>query len=140
MSKPTIVLVPGAWHQPVIYDETMMTLEGYGYPTVALALPSVGAKPPHKNFDGDVKVIRDSLMTLVEGEGKDVVLVTHSYSGLPGNEASIGLGKKERLLKGLKGGVIRLVFIQALAMPEGFCCMSEDAKMADWMTPIFDVC
>ncbi|KAI9686730.1 MAG: hypothetical protein M1822_002789 [Bathelium mastoideum] len=133
MSKPTIVCVSGAWHQPEIYGETMRILEGAGYPTIGLALPSVGANPPKPDFTDDVKAIRDCLTHLVVSEGKDVVLVSHSYTGMPANEAPVGLGAKERSSKGLKGGVIRLVFIMAFAMPEGFQPTAGGAQMPDWM-------
>jgi hypothetical protein len=49
-----------------------------------------------------------------------VVLVTHSYTGMPGAEAPVGLGKKEREATGKEVGVIRLVFVMAFAMLEGF--------------------
>ncbi|KAJ4294977.1 hypothetical protein N0V90_006985 [Kalmusia sp. IMI 367209] len=132
MSKPTIVLVPGAWHSPEIYAKVVDVLNGYGYPTVSLPLASVGATPAHLDFDGDVKAIRDCLTKLVNEE-KDVVLVTHSYTGMPGAEAPVGLGKKEREAAGLKGGVIRLVFIMAFAMPEGFQPTAGGAQFPHWM-------
>ena len=111
----------------------MTALEGHGYPPVGLPLASVGAAPAHTSFDGDVKGIRDCLTKLVDDEGKDVVPVTHSYSGMPGAEAPVGLGKKERQAAGLKGGVIRLVFIMAFAMPEGFQPTAGGAQFPDWM-------
>ncbi|KAL9096292.1 MAG: hypothetical protein Q9165_001289 [Trypethelium subeluteriae] len=133
MSKPTIVCVPGAWHQPEIYGETMRILEAASYPTIGLPLSSVGANPPKPDFTDDVKTIRDCLRHLIVSEGKDVVLVSHSYTGMPANEAPVGLGAKERSSKGLKGGVIRLVFIMAFAMPEGFQPTAGGAQMPDWM-------
>ncbi|KAF2446035.1 hypothetical protein P171DRAFT_430271 [Karstenula rhodostoma CBS 690.94] len=128
MSKPTIVCVPGAWHTPEIYAKVLEILSSYGYPTVGLPLPSAGAMPPHANFDEDVKGIRDCLTELVE-KGKDVVLVMHSYTGA---EAPAGLGKKERQAANLKGGVIRLVFIMAFAMSEGFAPTAGGAQYPMW--------
>lgn len=139
MSKPTIVCVPGAWHLPGIYDKTLKILEDDGYPTIGLALPSVGASPGLPSFDEDVKAIRDCLTRLIEEEEKDVILVTHSYSGIPGSEAPVGLGRKERGEKGLKGGVTRLVYIVAFAMPEGFQ-PAGGAKYPDWMHLDLEVC
>lgn len=52
---------------------------------------------------------------------------------MPGGEAPIGLGKKEREGKGLRGGVLRLVFIMAFAVPEGFTCTAPGAKFPEWM-------
>lgn len=89
--------------------------------------------PAHANFDGDVAAIRACLTRLVEEEEKEVVLVTHSYSGLPGGEAPRGLGLKERKEKGLKGGVKRLVFAMAFIAPEGFCPLSGGVEFPTWI-------
>lgn len=139
MVNPTIVCVPGAWHSPEIYSETLKILNGYGYSTVGLPLPSVGAMPPHVDFNEDVKAIRGCLTKLVLEEEKEVILVTHSYTGMPGAEAPVGLGKKEREEKGLKGGVTRLIFIMAFAMPEGFQPTASGAKFPEWMKLDLDV-
>jgi hypothetical protein len=133
MEKATIVGVPGAWHTPEAYGSVFKLLESSGYPTIGLPLPSVGAPIPLTDRSEDVKSIRQCLTTLVEVEEKEVVLVLHSYSGMPGNEAPKGLGKRERESKGLKGGVIRLVFVMAVAMPEGFKPMTEGVPFPAWM-------
>ncbi len=117
MSKPTFVLVHGAFHTSAVYDGLRMNLAAHGYPSVAVSLPSVGANPPHYDFAGDVAAIRDAVTQLVE-QGRNVVVVMHSYSGLPGGEALKGLGKKERA--GLRGGLLRLVFVMAWIVPAGF--------------------
>lgn len=82
-------------------------------------LPSVGAVPAKYDFTEDVEAIRECAARLVEA-GDDTVVVLHSYSGLPGGEALKGLGKAEREKQGLKGGVIRLVYIMSWIVPEGF--------------------
>ncbi|KAI9642995.1 hypothetical protein NHQ30_008729 [Ciborinia camelliae] len=134
MSKPTIVMVPGAWHKPDIYSGVASSLEKHGYPTVSLALPSAGAKPSHQDFSGDVSGIRECLTELVSA-GKEVILVVHSYTGLPGGEAPKGLSKKDQEAKDLKGGLIRYVVINGFATPPGFQIVAKGdyAKMPDWM-------
>lgn len=42
-----------------------------------------------------------------------MILVMHGYGGLPGAEALQGLGREERAQRGLRGGVVRLVFIMS---------------------------
>ncbi|KAF2655183.1 hypothetical protein K491DRAFT_704801 [Lophiostoma macrostomum CBS 122681] len=111
----------------------MNFLQDVGYLTIGLPLLSVGAVPAYMNFDQDVKAIRDCLTQLVDNEEKEVILVTHSYTGMPGGEALIGLDKKERERKGLKGGVIRLIFIMAFATPEGFRPTAGGAQFPEWM-------
>jgi len=134
MSKPTIVLVPGAWHKPEIYSDVKALLGAHGYPTIGIPLPSVGATPPNEDFTEDVTAIRNCLTQLVS-EGKEVVLVVHSYAGLPGGEAPKGLGKKEREAQELKGGVIRYVVINGFATPEGFqpTPKGEYSQFPAWM-------
>jgi pimeloyl-ACP methyl ester carboxylesterase len=133
MPKPTIVFVPGAWLTPEIYARTMSILDAAGYPTVGLALPSAGAVPAHPNFDGDAKGVRDCLTRLAVDEEKEVVLIVHSYTGMPASEALVEMGKKEREEKRMKGGVVRLVFINALVVPEGFCLTDGGAEFLGWM-------
>ena len=139
MSKATFVLVPGAWHGPDIYLAVMNKLNEHGYPTIALPLPSNGADPPHQTFDEDVKAIRDTLTRLVDTEEKEVVLVVHSYAGVPGVEATKDLGKEERHAKDLKGGLVRLVFIAAFAMSDGLNPPDDGGKMPEWMKFDFEV-
>ena len=56
-------------------------------------------------------------------EGKDVILISHSYSGVPMTESSKGLGKKEREAKGLKGGIVRLGYMTALVRGLGMSAL-----------------
>ncbi|EHK95979.1 alpha/beta-Hydrolase [Glarea lozoyensis ATCC 20868] len=134
MSKPTIVLVPGAWHKADIYSAVAEYLHKHGYPTVLLPLPSAGATPPHQDFDGDVTAIRDAISELVSNN-KDVILVVHSYTGLPGGEAPKGFAKTDREAKGLEGGVIRYVVINGFATPSGFrpTPKGDYSQFPEWM-------
>lgn len=126
MTNPTFVLVPGSWHTPEAYSTVVHNLESHGYPAVSVALPSNGAKPAHTNFDGDTQAIRSTLATLIEEEGKEVILVLHSYAGMPGGEAARDLGSTTRRESGLKGGIVRLVYLMAVAMQEGFQLPTAD--------------
>ena len=134
MSKPTVVLVPGSWHTPKVYDGVIKALEPHGYPCIRLPLPSVGAVPANEDFTEDVAAIRDCVNKLVE-KGEEVVVILHSYAGLPGGEALKGLGMKERAKEGKKGGVIRLIFIMAYVVPEGFqlALKGDTSKTPPWM-------
>ena len=138
MAKPTFVCVPGAWHSPEAYSGVMDRLKDHGYPTIGLPLPSIGAVPTIPNFVGDVNAVRDRLTQLVVEKKKEVILVMHSYGGMPGTEAPVGLGKQEREEKGLEGGVIRLVYIMALAAAEGYQ-RPQDGGFEDWITVDLEV-
>jgi|SRR5687767_14485983 hypothetical protein len=139
MSKPTIVACAGAWHSPAIYNKVFLQLRSNGYETVAQSLPSLGGNPPISSFDPDVFAIRETLTKLVVHEEKDVVLVMHSFSGMTGSEAPVGLGKKERQEQGLKGGVVRLVYIAAFVPVEGFNPVAVMKDYPPWMNIDHDV-
>ncbi|KAF2636920.1 hypothetical protein P280DRAFT_472787 [Massarina eburnea CBS 473.64] len=50
-------------------------------------------------------------------EGKDVILVAHSYGGVPTSQSIKGVSKAEREKVGKKGGVVRVAYMAAL-VPE----------------------
>ncbi len=118
MSKPTFVCIHGAWHSPSCFDGIKSMLSTYGYDCVCPSLPSVGGNPPTDDFTEDVTAIKSTVEELVNV--KDVIVVMHSYSGIPGGQALEGLDKKSCVEKGLKGGVVRLVYMMAFIVPEGF--------------------
>jgi pimeloyl-ACP methyl ester carboxylesterase len=132
-SKPTVLLVPGAWHSAEAYDLVVPLLRDEGYPVVTVDLPSVGAEPPVESFDEDVAKVRESVESLVS-LGTFVVVVLHSYSGICGGQAMRGLGISDRRAMGQDGGVLRLVYIAAVALPEGVSFMTglEEFKKPDF--------
>jgi len=121
MSKPIFVCVPGASHSHLIYEPLKAALSYHGYTAIPLPLPSVGGNPATYDFSEDVRAIRH-LVTELADSGAEVILVMHAYGGLPGGEALQGLGKSEREQRGIRGGVVRLVFIMSCEFPEA--CLS----------------
>jgi pimeloyl-ACP methyl ester carboxylesterase len=119
MAKPIFVLLHGAWHSPKCWVNLITELDKLGYSAVAPALPSTGSTPPASNLHQDIDVIRKIVSDLID-QDRDVVLVMHSFSGLTGGTALDGLDKQTRQSKGLEGGVVRLIFIAAFLVPEGF--------------------
>lgn len=113
----TIVLVPGAWHTAKCYDILVPHLQSAGYETAALTLPSVGANPPVQSIDPDVEHIRNNIQPFLD-QGKDVVLVMHSYGGIPGSSAMKGFSKADRQAQGQPGGVCALVYLCAWMIDE----------------------
>lgn len=113
MSKPVFVLLHGAWHSPQCWDLLTAELDRAGYRSVTPRLPSSA------DHDGDIETIRKAVSDLVQED--DVVVVIHSYSftGKTGGSSLEGLDKQTCVSKGLRGGVIRLVYIVAFLMPEG---------------------
>jgi len=60
------------------------------------------------------------LTRLIEGEGKEVIVILHSYGGIVGTQAVLeAFSKKARGAKNLSGGVIRLFYVAAFLLPMG---------------------
>lgn len=135
-SKPTFVLIPGAWHSSSHYGHLVAHLREAGYPAVSLTLPSVDPQEPKKiEVVTDIAFIREKMLLPLLEDGKDVVLVMHSYGGLPGGAAAKGVSKSERTSEGLLGGVIGLVFIAAFLAREGDSLLSAlGGKLDAWVT------
>ena len=120
MSKPTIVLVPGAWHTPVHFEAFIHRLRDAGYPTISKQLKSVGsADPKNQTVVSDTNFIRQDVLLPELDQGKDIILIMHSYGGCPGAAAAKGLSKTERVAAGKEGGIIGLVFMCAFLAAEG---------------------
>jgi hypothetical protein len=47
-------------------------------------------------------------------EGKDVILVPHSYGGVPTSQSTKGLSKKERQEVGKPGGIVSIAYLTCL--------------------------
>lgn len=133
ISKPTFVCLHGAWHSPSCWDKIKPLLSTHGYDCVCPAFPSTGAKIPVRDFTEDVDTIRSTVTELIEQQ-KEVIVVMHSYSGIPGGQALEGLDKKTQTEKGLEGGVIRLIYIMSFIVPEGFQHSAHGTR--DNMVPV----
>jgi hypothetical protein len=126
MSKPTIVLVPGAWHQPAHYSALIGMLESASYEVVTEKLPSVDSSTPtQQSVPNDATFIEKHLLRPLVDQGKDILLLMHSYGGCPGADAAKGYSKKERTVAGKKGGIIGLVFMAAFLANEGDSLLSK---------------
>jgi len=118
-SKPAVVIVPGAWHPPALYETLETALDKAGYTALTASLPSLDSQDPQAtSCSADADTVRQYIMRLIETDGKDVVVLCHSYGGIPGGGAAHGLSKTSRVQRGQKGGVIGLVYLTAFVVPE----------------------
>jgi len=118
MSKPTFVFSLGAWLTPIHLEAVRNRLNALGYPSECPAHPSVGAEPPSVTLEDDVVSLRKVLTTLAN-DGKDIVVVGHSYGGVVASAASEGLIKHVRAESGKLGGIIKVVYLAAFALNKG---------------------
>ncbi|PWY73811.1 alpha/beta-hydrolase [Aspergillus sclerotioniger CBS 115572] len=119
--KPTILVIPGAFAPPEQYDAVVNAVAAQGYSIRALHLPSVGYKsgvtvPPC--MEDDAAFIASEVTNLAD-QGRDVVLIAHSYGGIPATQSTKGLGKAKRQEQGMKGGIVQLAYMNCLVLPLG---------------------
>lgn len=109
----TFVLVPGSFVTPVEYDKVITLLESKGHSVKAVELLSVndGSRMPPATFEEDVSHIRSAILDVLDNEKRNVVLVVHSYSGVPGSSAVSGLSIKDRESAGHQTAVTGIVYI-----------------------------
>lgn len=116
--QPVFVLAPGAWHSPGCYEIVQAKLHAQNFETRAVAYPSVGAEPPTKGLFDDAAAVRAEIEACVN-QGRQVIVVGHSYGGLVIAEAVKGLGYKQRQADGKTGGVTLVVYLAAFVTPKG---------------------
>lgn len=121
-TSPTLVFIPGSFGESQLYDPVLDPLRAKGYKIHALdppAYPKNYAKgKPAPNMYDDANFVHDFLVDLAD-KGESIVLVGHSYGGLPVSQSTQGVTKAEREAAGKKGGVVRLGFITALVTKVG---------------------
>ena len=83
--KPTIVIAPGAWHLPSAFAGMSRQLQAKGYPTHCPAMPTNNSQRPDVTMTDDANYLSELLTSLADN-GAEVVLVLHSYAGLPGSQ------------------------------------------------------
>lgn len=117
VSKPTFLLVPGGWHPPSAYFTFLTYLHKAGFPAVVAHLPSLDAKDPSSaDCQKDAIAVRQQMLPLIDA-GQSVVIVCHSYGGIPGGGAAHNLSKSFREKQGKQGGVIGLIYMTSFVVP-----------------------
>jgi pimeloyl-ACP methyl ester carboxylesterase len=118
----SIVLVPGSFTSPSFYEEIFQPLITKRYDIHAVDLKTVIPKgpdspdPPLPTAHDDATAIAE-VVTKLADQGKDVIVIAHSYGGTPASESIEGLSREARKSQGKEGGVVRLAYISAL-VPE----------------------
>ncbi|MGI5519856.1 alpha/beta hydrolase [Micromonospora sp. CA-259024] len=90
---PTLLLVHGAWHRPETWDLLRSELNARGYQSRVVKLPTTGPNPRGGMHD-DAAVVRAA----IEEIDGPVVVVAHSYGGIPVSEGATGLPKVQHLV------------------------------------------
>jgi pimeloyl-ACP methyl ester carboxylesterase len=136
-SKPVVVIVPASFSPPSLYQQVVDDLDGHGYTATTITLLSVTNDrpiPPATLID-DADHIKSVTSKLVD-EGKDIIMVMHSYGGVCGTEAVHDIIKSKRVQDGKDGGVIELLYISSPVPRVGGSVATE---MGDHMPEFFKV-
>lgn len=89
----TFILVHGAWHRPTTFDLLRAELDGLGHRSVAVNLPTAGPDP-HGGLAEDAAAVRAA----IESIDGPVVVVAHSYGGIPATQAAADQGNVQQLI------------------------------------------
>jgi pimeloyl-ACP methyl ester carboxylesterase len=136
-SKPAIVFVTGSFCPPSFYDNISTILRSRGYELSIPPLRTVGKKPgPAPTMYDDAAGVAAEVTKFAD-QGKDVVLIAHSYGGVVASQAVQGLSKKEREQQGKTGGVVRVAYMTAL-VPDlgapGPSALSQESTGSEYIT------
>lgn len=89
---PTLVFVPGSWHKPTCYDKIIKPLEEqHKLKCIRVTLPSTSGNPD-ATFKNDIDATQDAISSETS-QGRNVVIIAHSYGGMVGNSAIKGFAK-----------------------------------------------
>lgn len=118
---PSVLLIPGSFSAAATYAPIRHALVAAGVDIQVLQLPTVRLdnddRPAPPMYD-DAKLIIREIEKLAD-DGKDVIVISHSYGGVPLTQAVVGLGKPSRQRHGKQGGIVGLGFITSLVPAVG---------------------
>ena len=119
-TKPMVLVIPGAWHPPIAYAPILDALGISALDADVATLPSFN---PRDHFTpactADAKAVREKILSLLDDATRDVLLLIHSYGGIPAGGAAHGLSKRARAREGKTTGVVGLIYMAAFVVPEG---------------------
>jgi pimeloyl-ACP methyl ester carboxylesterase len=122
----TFVLVPGMWIGAWAWDDVAGGLRRAGHEVYAVTLTGVGERRAEARPGVDLDTHTDDVVKVIEGDDlHDVVLVGHSYGGLPVTAAAERIPER----------VARVVYVDSGPLPDG----SRQADMEEPVTGGEDV-
>ncbi|KAF4338936.1 hypothetical protein FBEOM_7112 [Fusarium beomiforme] len=136
MGNTTVVIIPGSFAPAKHYRVFTESLERHGVDSRVIDTPSVGKRGnlPPATMSDDVEEIANVVSKLLD-EGKEVVLMTHSYGGIPGTQCLSKLSRKARDLEGKQGGIDKIIYLASVVLQPGVCNLDAfGANMPDFVT------
>ena len=114
--KPVILLVHGAFQQPVHYESVLGPLRDLGFTVLAPTLPTTGTDPD-LDYKDDVEVINHTLEPLLHA-GREVIVLAHSFGTLPASHCIEGESVAERQDCGMAGGIKHYINVCGFSYPQ----------------------
>lgn len=114
---PTLVLVHGAWHCSKHFEPLTKVLNAHGYKTICVDCPSTNDTQTRATLQDDCEAVRSAILR--ELKTADVLVVAHSYGGLPASDATQGLSQAARSASGHATSVVGIAYICAAVLPAG---------------------
>ena len=154
MSDVSIIFIPGSYVLLPGYQQLFDAVSKAGVDIKGLHPPTVGPSS-RQGRDGPAPSMYDDATAIAQeaerlaDQGKDVILMGHSYAGIPMSQCTKGLGKEERKAQGKLGGIVQLAYMAALVPPVGGSAASllgrfpnehRPAVSVDVSTPITEKC
>lgn len=120
MAKPTILLIPGACTEATCFDRLRPLLHDAGYETVAVSHPSANPTDPfaHTAETMALNVEQNYVQPLLDA-GKDILVYAYSSGGSQTGTNGPSWTKLDREARGVKGGVIGIVYMSCAPVPAG---------------------
>ena len=118
-AKPFLVIVPGAFHKPVHYEELKKVLSTeyewrvHCYPLVCCGDADV---PIEATPEDDAAAILEKILPLFD-DGHEAFIIAHSYGSRVATACLANHTKKNRARLGLAGGFIGAIWIAGFAFP-----------------------
>ncbi|KAI1204850.1 alpha/beta-hydrolase [Annulohypoxylon truncatum] len=111
-NSPVIVLVPGAFGTPAGFDKLLPYLKAAGLSTHPGPYPSCNpSDPTTATCSNDIVALRDDVLLPLLRQGKDVIILAHSYGGVVAGGAAKDLDKQTRGAQGQTSSVIGLIYV-----------------------------
>ncbi|QPC59561.1 hypothetical protein HYE67_001792 [Fusarium culmorum] len=138
----TVVIIPGSFAKPTLYERLVQSLARDGIQSEIVDLPSVGRKEGKApaTLSDDVDEIA-SVVEKILDEDKEVILLAHSYGGVPATQSLETLSQKARQSQGKKSGVTKIVYLAAVALPVGGSVLAlltaQDYLVIEASSPFF---
>lgn len=119
----TFLIVPGSFSTPPAYESlaNLLRAQGHEADIVGLLSANDGTRQPPATAEDDAAHIRQAVLAVLDDPARprDVVLMAHSYGGVPTSSAPKGLGRADRAAEGKSTAVVAMAYVAAFVLPLG---------------------